>query len=659
MPKKWIRHPMRKGQLVTPFGPGSLTGTTSGFNVVICGADQFFKRESEDVRDRETINPDEFEINDWRLAKELGVDFFRSPPDYRYSFYGQDIDNKEARIPALVFPTYFVCNNKFDGGCNTLFSVRDNQRASIRCPRCKNKYPNDLWKAENISQVRFITICSKGHLQDFPWLEWVHGEKIENIDNKCKEEGQLTMNTGSSAALGSIQVGCRNCNKKRSFDSRLFSLEGEDESSSWLEENLYHGNHKYKCPGKRPWLGRESEETCNEGPIMGLRAQGNLYFPITRSSILMPSSKDSLLSRIESILQEPKFKQTRKILSIVSVEDKLFKDELNDFVEKYPEFKKESVYQVMKTINNPSDEEDAGLTLPENRVAREQLYKFIEFENLKEEKDLENQLIVNKIDIKSFLKKNNTKNYENIFKYFSTISLVKKLVETTALEGFTRVKSSYNPADIQSTFHPDNRDAKWLLARQSHGEGIFLEFDEEHLIEWEERTSVKKRSQDLRDSFLSNEMLRHKIHLSSPRALLIHTFSHVLMNELIYQCGYGSSSIRERLYISDETETKMSGLMVYTSAGDTTGSMGGLVRMGQPHILGNVIRSALLKAKWCSRDPSCASATKIGPTSCNNSACLSCSYMPEPSCEVSNNALDRGLLGVHAIEEDCSFFDIE
>ena len=68
----------------------------------------------------------------------------------------------------------------------------------------------------------------------------------------------------------------------------------------------------------------------------------------------------------------------------------------------------------------------------------------------------------------------------------------------------------------------------------------------------------------------------------SPRFVLLHTLGHLLINELVFTCGYSSASLRERLYVSSPSGREMAGLLIYTAAGDSEGTMGGLVRMARP-----------------------------------------------------------------------------
>jgi hypothetical protein len=68
------------------------------------------------------------------------------------------------------------------------------------------------------------------------------------------------------------------------------------------------------------------------------------------------------------------------------------------------------------------------------------------------------------------------------------------------------------------------------------------------------------------------------------RYILLHSFSHALMRQLALECGYTSASIRERLYARERQREKepMAGILPYTAAPDSEGTLGGLVRLGEP-----------------------------------------------------------------------------
>lgn len=74
------RGPVRRGQLISPFGPGAMMILADGTSVICAGLDHWFKHESGDI---ERIDPQEFQVDEWRLAKRLNVSHFFLPPDYR------------------------------------------------------------------------------------------------------------------------------------------------------------------------------------------------------------------------------------------------------------------------------------------------------------------------------------------------------------------------------------------------------------------------------------------------------------------------------------------------------------------------------------------------------------------------------------------------
>jgi hypothetical protein len=127
----------------------------------------------------------------------------------------------------------------------------------------------------------------------------------------------------------------------------------------------------------------------------------------------------------------------------------------------------------------------------------------------------------------------------------------------------------------------------------------------------------------------------------SPELVLIHTFSHLIIRQLAFECGYDSSSIRERIYSSTSVEAPMSGLLLYTASGDSEGTLGGLVRQGEPKNLDNTVKEALANASICSSDPLCIESQGQGTFSLNLAACHTCGLLPETSCEEGNLLLDR------------------
>ena len=142
----------------------------------------------------------------------------------------------------------------------------------------------------------------------------------------------------------------------------------------------------------------------------------------------------------------------------------------------------------------------------------------------------------------------------------------------------------------------------------------------------------------------------------NPKFIAIHTLAHLLILGISEVCGYSSASLRERIYCErylDEGQERfedMHGLLIYTASESGDGSLGGLVRSGEPGRFEKIFHNTLEKALWCSGDPVCIESKGQGLDSCNLAACYNCALVPETSCETGNRLLDRGLL-VGTIDE--------
>lgn len=119
----------------------------------------------------------------------------------------------------------------------------------------------------------------------------------------------------------------------------------------------------------------------------------------------------------------------------------------------------------------------------------------------------------------------------------------------------------------------------------------------------------------------------------------IHTYCHLIMKEMEFLCGYPVTSLKERIYYQDN-DTPM-GFLIYTIQG-AEGSYGGLTSLmpnksnsdgtnDNSRILA-VINSATERAKDCTNDPICMH---------DGGHCFACVDLPETSCEMWNNDLDR------------------
>src|SRR5260370_33934671 len=76
--------------------------------------------------------------------------------------------------------------------------------------------------------------------------------------------------------------------------------------------------------------------------------------------------------------------------------------------------------------------------------------------------------------------------------------------------------------------------------------------------------------------------------------MLLHSFAHALMQRLAIECGYTAASIFERRFsLPPEAEDgPMAGVLIYTAAADSEGTLGGLISLGEPIALGGLLDMA-------------------------------------------------------------------
>ncbi len=140
------------------------------------------------------------------------------------------------------------------------------------------------------------------------------------------------------------------------------------------------------------------------------------------------------------------------------------------------------------------------------------------------------------------------------------------------------------------------------------------------------------------------------------RYAMLHTLSHLLIRELALECGYNAASIRERIYANTTNGTPQAGILIYTAAADSDGTLGGLVDLGKPENLGRLLEQALNRSRICSSDPLCSEHDPEKDRSLHGAACHACSLVAETSCEKGNRYLDRALLVPTLEHTEAAFF---
>lgn len=622
--------PIRRGQVITPFGPGSISVSPKGDAMIMGVLDKWYYNGYEKSKELE-----EFKRFEPRLAKILNVEYFMLPPDFRK---GKLDVNNNLTLPMLRFPQWHYCIR-----CKKLKKFDTVIAKTNRC-ECGGEYV----------QVPFVTICSKGHIDDFPWREWVH----KSITPNCSKDMRLISVGGTN--LSTMEVRCE-CGEKKSLYGITSKNERENENNSevtYLAQCLdSRENVFYTCTGRNTWFGGVDDRVvCNEYPIAVLKNSSNIYFPETISAIYLPGEMPREVEEILKTFETP--------LGMTYVEMALER-----------ESKGKQIYDLRRLFKerlNKYSDNNIGLAINYWQNPNQRFEGNSYIENIEEQLRIEEyKTLINEVDTQDLKIVPEWKQAHNqeIEKYIKRVNLVTRLRETKVLYGFSRLNAPQEEMNFlkvkkgkEMLFkHPLDKDNNWLPANIIYGEGIFIELDEVLLGEWEQNNQpMIRRFNKLKNRYqilVEQGIVRQR--QITPRLVLIHTLAHLIINELVFECGYSASSIRERLYVLDTNGMHGNGFLIYTASGDSDGTLGGLVRMGKMSNLLPIFEKAINKSKWCSSDPICTDIGEIsgqGFQKLNMSACHNCTYLPETSCEEFNMLLDRGLVAGTPTDTGIGFF---
>ena len=170
-------------------------------------------------------------IYDDRFAKALDVEYFALPINISYS----------------RFPEWYFCPK-----CRK-FQPLSSWIKEYRAKANPSKLEADPYMTRNLQCVkchqdlvasRIVTICENGHLNDFPWVKWVHTRARKPIcANPC-----LKFKTGASSTEGleGLSVSCTcgaSTSLKGAFDPNIFK---ELDEKNETENFLCTGHHPFK-----------------------------------------------------------------------------------------------------------------------------------------------------------------------------------------------------------------------------------------------------------------------------------------------------------------------------------------------------------------------------------------------------------------------------
>lgn len=586
---------VRPSQLLWTYGPGALIDLPN-LSTITMGLEKWPVERCVPVEEARLLEA---------VRRKLGpqVTDLKIPPFQKEESANPFTAEGKVGVPVRPFPRWLRCVrcgllSEYDSG---IFEIKDNPYR----PEQTHFVHANCNKGANADAVpaRFLLACRGGHLDDFPWHWFVHGGPSD-----CR--GTLRFfESGASLQTENLWVKCDGCDASKQL-AKAFGKSGR--------ENLP------ACRGRHPHLD-SFDANCEEEPRAVLLGATNSWFPVSLSVLAIPLEKNQLAQLIMDGWED--FKE------LESVEE--LKGMVKGFVRR----------GVIQGIENYSSDE-IWKAVEERRNGKAA-------ENLEEEdiKGPEWDVLISPnppTDWPHFLSRKVEK--PSAFKdLLDSVLLLERLREVNALIGYTRVEAPEETADEDKKVPMASLckgKPTWVPASEVHGEGIFIRFSEEAIAAWEKQPVVlerKKRIEQGHRGWRNARKLDPEEGCPSIRYIMLHTFAHLLIRELALECGYNSASIRERIYARDG-DSPMAGILVYTAAADSDGTLGGLVELGKPEFLGNLIEQALNRAMVCSSDPLCSEHNPGEDRSLHSAACHACSFVSETSCERGNRYLDRALL---------------
>lgn len=564
----------------------------------------------------------------WQLGSQ--VQRLLAPPAIPPTMETPDPFGPLARIgvPVALFPRWLFCPR-----CQRLAPLSTGMFTRIDDPFHpeRTRYVHNNCQSEKnpvAVPARFLVACENGHLDDFPWVEFTH-----RGPTTCSSLLRL-IEYGPSGEARDLEVRCDNCDTPPRRLSEAFGEEGRARMP--------------KCRGRRPHLRDIDDQPCDQRARTILLGASNLWFADSITVLAIPTESGKLAQLVEE-----------KWATLAQVPNEQFVMLMRQMTPNpFGDFVGYSDAEIWQAIEKKRVQEQSGVKDDPGDL------KQLEWEKLSTPES--------HVPSRDFRLRNVAlpKGFETVLQ---RVVLVERLREVRALLGFTRIDApgelGEGPNAGTSRRMPLSRKPPaWVPAAEVRGEGIFIQFNETKIQAWLGASAARQRESQFFESHINWRRARKLLPLEANfpglRYVLLHSFAHALMRQFVLECGYTAASLRERIYSRGPNEllsqpAPMAGVLIYTAAPDSEGTLGGLVSLGEPEQLRRHLLAALRDAAQCASDPLCAEhePSQRG-TTVHAAACHACLFAPETSCERGNRYLDRSALAATVEHEDLAFFPL-
>ena len=591
---------LTRSQFILTYGPGAIIESEAGPRLI----PSINKGISTKYLNSNSI--EDFKIVDSRLVavlknltgKDAGI--FTLPTNA-----GLNIPSYRAIYYTYYFPRWRICYGRKGNHEPILYGTSS-------CPECK--------KDDDSSAVRFVSACVNGHMDEVKWSYAVHLKK----GGKCEQSYFYWRSQGSS--LADITIFCPLCGASTSMQE-IYSIDFRPCTARLPETEL-----RSKKANEKPSITQieRNQGTCDRFMKTLQRQSSALRVADTITLLTIPEYDKS----ISNVLQRSQVGPA--IDGILSGSPDISDQEFINALDRMKLISTEAKEIIKRYIrNNGIQELIIHFTKLNDHNKQFMDFIFEEFESLREgaPRCTDNFNILEPIHVKS--------------EFSFVIYPIDRLRTVTAQIGYTRTPYTESLNDTTSSSsnrlissHIEFGATSWYPGYEGAGEGLFITIEDhpdQRLFNkdnpWE-KTPRNYAGTTFGNQYWENIPAR-------PMFVWYHTISHALIRALSQYGGYSSSSLRERVYVDRKFQN--GGILIYTTSPGDDGSMGGLTGIAKETQLKEIIESSINSIRFCSNDPLCYEAKKMG-NKVNGAACYSCLFTSETSCEHRNMCLDRHIV---------------
>ena len=670
--------PVRPSQFVTRDGPGSLM-PSAGSSILIPSITHIVEFLSSGSKGKDVFNEpdidgkrglDKFVITDGKMERLLKQ--HNSKPDKPF-----DKEIKVFRLPTnddlgvpttqpvltgYIFPKWGLCT-QHNGTPILMEYTYENYNIILKCPLCEK---NNLRFVRG-SAIRFVQACSNGHLQDLYWPGLVHA-----FSKECQNKIFSWKELGGG---DNFVVQCIKCRKSVSYLGK-----------TGLKARSVNGS--LKCNGQFP----EADPKFNPKICESAPADAKSKFIPSRAKLIQKNSAGLHSGKMLSSIYIPKF------AGVLYTGLYNIRRELSSFTKLKPDWTKFDLKKHLEEIKD--DNQIPTLTIAEVDSTEEgelaNAVSYVLDEMKKDANQVKQKPITeteaNNEELNSLLEaaregfppdpeKREKRAFVNIsdiitvkskeFGLTFRITPIRNIQVTRTQIGYSREIAGEKQTDAtsrigklvrQSCYHDDG-NTRWYLGDQMFGEALFIDivssedtkvrggldpissknFDDLSIWSQINENRIKEQNElDENDAEYEDKTLL--VTNTNTRFVWWHSFCHNLLQNLSIDSGFSLVSLGERVYCHQKNDGGFeSGILIYTAATGSDGTLGGLVSLVEKTFMTGILRKTAESINSCSNDPVC-SDIRINKNKVTGACCHACELISETTCGYQNKFLDRNIV---------------